>query len=143
MNKEGWIEWSGGECPVGSNVPVEYIYRSGFQSGCSASLADWKHSDSDPGNDIVRYRVLVPQVECDKLQAEVTALRLERDMRKMAEARNAELLARISVAGEVQIISANYDRIREDQLFVADDLEYDLFAAGWKAAIANVKGGAA
>ena len=61
---------------------------------------------------------------------EIVSLRKQRD----------ELLARMDVVCDVQIISAAYDRIREDQLFAVDDFEYDLFASGWKAAIASVKG---
>lgn len=53
-----------------------------------------------------------------------------------------ELLARIDVVTEVQVISSTYDKVRADRLFAVDDLEYDLFAAGWKEAIASVKGGA-
>ncbi len=34
---------------------------------------------------------------------------------------------------EVGLISGAYDRIREERTFAIDDLEYDLFAAGWKA----------
>lgn len=57
----------------------------------------------------------------------------------VAEQKRDELLARIDVVCEVHIISQTYDRIREERQFAADDMEYDLFAAGWKAAIANVK----
>lgn len=36
---------------------------------------------------------------------------------------------------EVHLINDAYIRIRAERVFAADDLEYDLFAAGWKAAI--------
>jgi len=62
--------------------------------------------------------------------AGILALKNERD----------ELLARLDVVCEVQIVSGTYNRIRAEREFAVDDLEYDLFSAGWKAAIASVKG---
>lgn len=53
-----------------------------------------------------------------------------------------ELLVRLDVVCEVGVISPAYDRIRSEQPFAIDDIEYDLFSAGWKQAIASVKGGA-
>ena len=60
-----------------------------------------------------------------------------------AEKQRDAFHARLSVACEVSLISSTYDRVRSEQVFAIDDTEYDLFAAGWKAAIASVKGGAA
>lgn len=34
---------------------------------------------------------------------------------------------------EVHLVSNTYDKIRSERPFAIDDLEYDLFAAGWKA----------
>lgn len=51
-----------------------------------------------------------------------------------------ELLTRLDVVCEVGVISPTYDRIRAEQVFAKDDIEYDLFSAGWKAAIRAVKG---
>lgn len=56
----------------------------------------------------------------------------------VADASN-ELRARFDVVTEVQIISAAYDKVRAERVFAVDDIEYDLFAAGWKAAIECVK----
>ena len=53
-----------------------------------------------------------------------------------------DLMASLDVVCETQIVSNTYNRIREDRVFAVDDIEYDLFAAGWKAAITKVKGGA-
>jgi hypothetical protein len=33
---------------------------------------------------------------------------------------------------EVHLISDTYNRVREERTFAIDDIEYDLFAAGWK-----------
>lgn len=41
-----------------------------------------------------------------------------------------------ALLNEATLISAAYDFIRATRVFAADDIEYDLFAAGWKAAIA-------
>ena len=57
-----------------------------------------------------------------------------------SERRHSELQARLEVVGEVAIVSRTYDRVRAEQAFAVDDLEYDLFSAGWKAAIKAMKG---
>lgn len=74
-------------------------------------------------------RVDVLEGQRGVLLAEVTALRLERDMRKMAEARNAELLK------------------QRDKLLAAMERLERGAESGWvvdiaKSAIASVKGGA-
>lgn len=58
----GWIEWRGGECPVGARTEVEVKLRNGDQfvdvAGVGGSYAlDWRHGDD---HDIVAYRVLPP-----------------------------------------------------------------------------------
>lgn len=40
-----------------------------------------------------------------------------------------------SLLKEVYLINDAYVRIRSERLFAIDDLEYDLFSAGWKAAV--------
>ena len=88
--------------------------------------------------------------ESKQLRAELTELNARIEDRDAAllnktielaecQKQRDELLARIDVVCEVHIISQTYDRIREERRFAADDMEYDLFAAGWKAAIASVK----
>lgn len=51
-----WIEWNGGDCPVGSDVGVLCKYRVGgydLQPIRAGSLT-WKHTDS--GGDIVAFK---------------------------------------------------------------------------------------
>lgn len=59
------------------------------------------------------------------------ALARERDQlqAELAKYRDASLLK------EVYLINDAYVRIRSERLFAIDDLEYDLFSAGWKAAV--------
>ena len=59
----GWIEWAGGECPVGPGTRLDVRFRNGastegFYSGVSASARDWRHDGS--GIDIVAYRPVRP-----------------------------------------------------------------------------------
>lgn len=74
------------------------------------------------------------QTRTDELQAAVE------QARQLKERFNA-LTCRIGVACEVQIVSSAYDRIRAEKYFAIDDLEYDLFAEGWKTAIASLSEG--
>lgn len=60
--ESGWIEWSGGECPVAADVIVQCMMRGGEDVGFwhMAELKggewDWSHTNH-PG-DIVSYRVV-------------------------------------------------------------------------------------
>lgn len=80
----------------------------------------------------------------------IERLRYERDHGSRNEAANAieSLLAEnerlntelakyrdASLLKEVYLINDAYVRIRSERLFAIDDLEYDLFSAGWKAAV--------
>lgn len=68
----GWIEWSGGECPVGTGVLVDIRIRNGREShgvrgnehtaGVSpdASHAFWRKDGS--GGDIIAYRLHKPDI---------------------------------------------------------------------------------
>ena len=78
------------------------------------------------------------QLSLYKNLADEYGLSVFADLSELQKQRD-ELLARIDVVCEVHIISQTYDRIREERQFAADDIEYDLFATGWKAAIASVK----
>lgn len=56
-----WIEWAGGECPVGVDTLVEINCRDGHSSVNPASHADtlWRHSlTCHPEWDIIAYRVV-------------------------------------------------------------------------------------
>lgn len=58
---EGWIEWSGGECPVEFDTAVEYTMRNG--RSCQPWRAGrllWNHENASW--DIVRYRVVSPEL---------------------------------------------------------------------------------
>lgn len=46
------------------------------------------------------------------------------------------LKVRVIVLGEMPVINTTYDRIRKERVFAVDDLEYDLFSAGWREAVA-------
>ena len=60
-DEDGWIPWSGGECPLEYGV----IHHARFRDGCESALdADapgwlgWKHRGAD--FDIIAYRVVKP-----------------------------------------------------------------------------------
>lgn len=55
---DGWITWTGGECPVPGDVTVEYMMRD-ESAGCRRALARyliWAHQH--PGLDIIAYRIV-------------------------------------------------------------------------------------
>lgn len=55
-----WIEWNGGECPVGEGTKVQFKMREDSHaegmSPCAAGFLDWSHSEKKPW-EIVAYRV--------------------------------------------------------------------------------------
>lgn len=58
---DGWIEWAGGECPVGQNQGVDVKLRGGYGDhfyGNPASYFEWSHNGL--GLDIIAYRVVKP-----------------------------------------------------------------------------------
>lgn len=56
---DGWIVWSGGECPVDGAAFVDYKMRSGEVSTADAHLLRWNHKGY--GGDIIAYRLHQPQ----------------------------------------------------------------------------------
>lgn len=57
---DGWIEWGGGECPVGASEMVDVIFgRGGRMSTNIADCWRWSHSGTD--SDIISYRLHKPQ----------------------------------------------------------------------------------
>lgn len=55
-DNEGWIEWHGGERPVGEFDDVDVVWRSGEQfNDCQANFWVWSHSNDE--DDIIRYRI--------------------------------------------------------------------------------------
>ena len=57
-DKDGWIGWGGGECPVPAGVRVEYVTRVGYHMHALASSLRWNHIGCR--GDIVRFRVIQP-----------------------------------------------------------------------------------
>ena len=57
---DGWIEWSGGECPVGDGERVQVRFEDGWVSGESfvPTALRWNRSGKD--SDIVAYRIFAP-----------------------------------------------------------------------------------
>jgi hypothetical protein len=58
VESDGWIEWHGGECPVGPTHVVEIAFSMGDRTSGPAEDFRWSHVNS-PG-DIVRYRLVTP-----------------------------------------------------------------------------------
>lgn len=62
MTAPGWINWTGGECPLDETVIVaEVLLRSGHKIfDVAASVLDWSHhTDTSPRHrfDVVAYRM--------------------------------------------------------------------------------------
>lgn len=57
---EGWIEWKGGERPVGSGVRVELQYRIG-DTGATFSPEEYRWNHLGLNGDIVAYRLHKPE----------------------------------------------------------------------------------
>ena len=58
-----WIEWNGGECPVGEDVKVDARFRRGsVVTNMEAGYWNWEHPchDDDAGSDVIAYRLAVP-----------------------------------------------------------------------------------
>ena len=53
---DGWIEWKGGECPVDSDVMVEYVCRDGTTDKYHSQNLRWTWVGN--GGDIIKYRVV-------------------------------------------------------------------------------------
>lgn len=57
---DGWVEWGGGECPVGSGVNVDVRLRGGgFLRGTPAGAHYWRYSGVSA--DITAYRLAKEQ----------------------------------------------------------------------------------
>ena len=55
---DDWIEWKGGDCPVGPDVMVEVETRNGGRGICAAHALDWSHYAAPSAFDIIKYRVV-------------------------------------------------------------------------------------
>lgn len=64
---DGWIEWSGGECPVAESCVVEVKFRSGkVKKPAAAEEYLWTNGYGDlaeTGADIIAYRVVQQERE--------------------------------------------------------------------------------
>lgn len=62
---DGWIEWNGGECPVGEGVVVEIKARDGEIQLDQAYGWNWSHEKGSPVKDrqIIAYRLHKPETE--------------------------------------------------------------------------------
>lgn len=60
---DGWIEWNGGECPVGEDVVVEIKTRDGEIQLYQAYRWNWSHGEGSPVKDrqIIAYRINKPE----------------------------------------------------------------------------------
>lgn len=57
VTDDGWITWTGGECPVEGNVVVQVRYRSGAEcTYYAANSCKWDHAGTS--GDIIAYRVV-------------------------------------------------------------------------------------
>jgi len=58
---DGWIEWNGGECPVGGGVVVDLKWSDGFERKAAKPEAfRWQHLDSR--DNIIAYRLHKPNL---------------------------------------------------------------------------------
>lgn len=54
----GWIEWEGGECPVGKDVLTEIRLRNGGHGTGEGGYFAWSQDENE--YDIIAYRVVKP-----------------------------------------------------------------------------------
>lgn len=62
-DRDGWIEWNGGECPIGESVLVETRTKNGFiTQPWEASELRWENAGRNkmlnPDYDIIAYRIV-------------------------------------------------------------------------------------
>lgn len=101
-NKDGWIRWKGGVCPVDSGVLVDVRYRDKSTKERLRALelvpgrmaTDWSHTKED--GDIMAYRLHKPE----------SARPTEADPR-VVEAKQAPKFDPVALRDEVKQINAN------------------------------------
>lgn len=57
VDPDGWIEWTGGDCPVDGRAVVYVKYRDGGISTSIAACFGWQRRCNDDG-DIVAYKIV-------------------------------------------------------------------------------------
>ena len=113
---DGWIEWHGGECPVGNDVLVDYRLRDNFVFlGSTAIHLRWGHEDV--GGDILAYRPHVKEkTEEQKLRDRLDILESgyneEINKRINAEREASEKIAKL----ESQLNDELHNRMKREQL---------------------------
>lgn len=62
IRDDDWVDWSGGDAPVGSNALVEIRCADGWRCRDRCSTFRWGHHTGSPG-DIIAYRVLSESIQ--------------------------------------------------------------------------------
>lgn len=78
IDDAGWIEWNGGECPVGDDTIVEVEFGGEVHEGRARDF-DWKHI-SDYTYDITRYRVVTPFVSSQAEETKAEPCKIDADI---------------------------------------------------------------
>ena len=64
QSDDGWIPWTGGDCPVAHGTVVDVRFRDGWEGDGLASKWRWHHATQENSDvkelDIVAYRVVKP-----------------------------------------------------------------------------------
>lgn len=114
---DGWIEWHGGECPVGNDVLVDFRMRDGAGEVHTSKPGHlrWSHTGGD--GDIVAYRQHVKEkTEEQKLRDRVDILesgyKEEINKRINAEREASEKIAKL----ESQLNDELHSRMSREQL---------------------------
>lgn len=55
---DGWIEWGGGECPVGDKVSVNVRFRCDDVDNTGSLASEWRWSHYNVPYDIIAYRIV-------------------------------------------------------------------------------------
>lgn len=88
VDADGWIEWKGGDCPIGSGSLIDVKYRDGhLQVGCRAGsrcdtelYATTHWGNSGGAADIIAYRLHKPEVKpefCESVMRSIPELEVE------------------------------------------------------------------
>lgn len=117
------------KCTAYDHIPTDKGVQYSFSPRHLIDFAQAICNLHKEGRDALTADIATLEQESRQMRARMDRLERERDM----------LLTRIDVAREVSVISPAYEKIRATRIFAADDIEYDMFAAGWKAAIDAVK----
>ena len=59
-DKDGWIPWEGGNCPVPGDIPVSVIYRDQSSETDEAWCFNWEYRGDDEA--IIHYKVNPPSL---------------------------------------------------------------------------------